>query len=75
MNDELAKSPMKASDEGVLDENLMPTATVTAPEKYGGGSIAISDYNSAWPEMFEQERASVHAALGDLVLRADPQRC
>jgi hypothetical protein len=27
------KSPMKASDERVLNENLMPIATVTAPEK------------------------------------------
>jgi GrpB-like predicted nucleotidyltransferase (UPF0157 family) len=37
-------------------------------ERYGGGSIVVSDYNPAWPETFEQECASLHTALGPLVL-------
>ena len=37
-------------------------------ERYGGGSIVVSDYNPAWPETFEQERTSLHTALGPLVL-------
>ena len=37
-------------------------------ERYGGGSIVVSDYNPAWPATFEQERASLHTALGPLVL-------
>jgi GrpB-like predicted nucleotidyltransferase (UPF0157 family) len=37
-------------------------------ERYGGGSIVVSDYNTAWPATFEQERTSLHTALGPLVL-------
>ena len=37
-------------------------------ERYGGGSIVVSDYNPAWPATFEQERASLHTALGPLAL-------
>ena len=37
-------------------------------ERYGGGSIVVSDYNPAWPATFEQERTSLHTALGPLVL-------
>jgi GrpB-like predicted nucleotidyltransferase (UPF0157 family) len=37
-------------------------------ERYGGGSIVVSDYNPAWSAMFEHERTSLHAALDPLVL-------
>jgi GrpB-like predicted nucleotidyltransferase (UPF0157 family) len=37
-------------------------------ERYGGGSIVVSDYNPAWSTMFEHERTSLHAALDPLVL-------
>ena len=37
-------------------------------ERYGGGSIVVSDYNPAWSAIFEQERTSLHTALGPLVL-------
>jgi len=37
-------------------------------ERYGGGSIVVSEYNPAWPATFEQERTSLHTALGPLVL-------
>ena len=33
-------------------------------ERSGGGSIVISDYDPAWPAIFEQERASLQIALG-----------
>jgi len=37
-------------------------------QRYGGGSIVVSDYDPAWPAIFEQERTSLHTALGRLVL-------
>jgi GrpB-like predicted nucleotidyltransferase (UPF0157 family) len=37
-------------------------------ERYSGGSIVVSDYDPAWPATFEQERMSLHTALGSLVL-------
>jgi GrpB-like predicted nucleotidyltransferase (UPF0157 family) len=37
-------------------------------ERYGGGAISVSDYDPAWPEMFEQERANLQSALGPLIL-------
>jgi GrpB-like predicted nucleotidyltransferase (UPF0157 family) len=37
-------------------------------ERYGGGSIVVSDYDPVWSAMFEQERSSLHTALGPLVL-------
>lgn len=37
-------------------------------ERYGGGSIVISDYDPAWSVMFEQERRNLDTALGPLVL-------
>src|SRR5437016_2759648 len=40
-------------------------------ERYGGGPIVVSDYDPAWSAMFEQERGSLHAALGPLVLRIE----
>jgi GrpB-like predicted nucleotidyltransferase (UPF0157 family) len=33
-------------------------------EKYGAGSILVSDYDPNWPAMFEQERARIKGALG-----------
>jgi GrpB-like predicted nucleotidyltransferase (UPF0157 family) len=42
--------------------------TTESMERYGGGSIVVSDYNPAWPATFEQERTSLHTALGPLVL-------
>ena len=38
---------------------------------YGGGPIMVSDYDPAWPATFEQERASLHTALGPLVLTVE----
>lgn len=40
-------------------------------ERYGGGAIAVSDYDPAWPKMFEQERANLRSALGALVLTVE----
>jgi GrpB-like predicted nucleotidyltransferase (UPF0157 family) len=40
-------------------------------ERSGGGSIVISDYDPAWPAIFEQERASLQIALGPLVLNVE----
>jgi GrpB-like predicted nucleotidyltransferase (UPF0157 family) len=40
-------------------------------ERNGGGSIVISDYNPAWPSLFEQECTSLHTALGPLVLTVE----
>jgi GrpB-like predicted nucleotidyltransferase (UPF0157 family) len=37
-------------------------------QRYAGGSIVVSDYNPDWPATFEQERTSLHSALGSLVL-------
>jgi GrpB-like predicted nucleotidyltransferase (UPF0157 family) len=37
-------------------------------ERYGGGAIVVTDYDPAWPAMFEQERAIIAAALGALVV-------
>src|SRR5258708_30329246 len=37
-------------------------------ERYGGGSIVVSDYDPAWPTTFEQECTSLHTALGPIVL-------
>jgi len=37
-------------------------------ERYGGGSIVVSDYDPAWSVMFEHERANLRTALGPLVL-------
>ena len=37
-------------------------------EQYGGGAIAILDYDPAWPAMFEMERANLQSALGSLVV-------
>lgn len=37
-------------------------------ERYGGGSIVVSDYDPAWPLRFEAERAVLMAALDPLVL-------
>jgi GrpB-like predicted nucleotidyltransferase (UPF0157 family) len=37
-------------------------------ERYGGGAISVVDYDPAWPEMFEQERANLKSMLGSLAL-------
>jgi GrpB-like predicted nucleotidyltransferase (UPF0157 family) len=37
-------------------------------ERYGGGSIVVSDYDPAWPRMFEAERRRLEATLGSLLL-------
>jgi GrpB-like predicted nucleotidyltransferase (UPF0157 family) len=33
-------------------------------EKYGAGSIIVSDYDPNWPTLFEQERSRIENALG-----------
>jgi GrpB-like predicted nucleotidyltransferase (UPF0157 family) len=40
-------------------------------ERYGGGAIAVVDYDPAWPARFEAERAAIAAALGDLARRIE----
>jgi GrpB-like predicted nucleotidyltransferase (UPF0157 family) len=40
-------------------------------KQYGGGSIVVSDYDPSWPAAFEQERMSLHTALGPLVLTVE----
>ncbi len=37
-------------------------------EKYGAGSIVVSDYDPNWPTLFEQESARIKNALGPLAL-------
>jgi GrpB-like predicted nucleotidyltransferase (UPF0157 family) len=37
-------------------------------ERYGGGSIAVVDYDPGWPARFAAERAAIAHALGDLVV-------
>jgi GrpB-like predicted nucleotidyltransferase (UPF0157 family) len=37
-------------------------------ECYGDKSIVVSDYNPAWPAMFEQERKSLQEVIGPVVL-------
>ena len=37
-------------------------------ERYGAGAIVVTDYDPAWPAMFEAERAKLSAALGPLVV-------
>lgn len=36
-------------------------------ERYGGGLIAVCDYDPMWSVMFEQERTRVHGRLGSIV--------
>jgi GrpB-like predicted nucleotidyltransferase (UPF0157 family) len=35
-------------------------------ERYGAGNIVISDYDPAWPAMFEQEKANVLSAVSNM---------
>jgi hypothetical protein len=44
-------------------------------ERYGGGSIVVSDYNPAWSATFEQERTSLHTALGPLKKAESTTEC
>jgi GrpB-like predicted nucleotidyltransferase (UPF0157 family) len=37
-------------------------------ERYGGGQIAVVDYDPAWPAMFDHERTAIARTLGDLVV-------
>ncbi|MGY4313878.1 GrpB family protein [Bradyrhizobium sp. JR3.5] len=37
-------------------------------EKYGVGSIVISDYDPNWPALFAQERKRIEQALGAFAL-------
>lgn len=37
-------------------------------ERYGAGSIVISDYDPTWPSLFERERTRICGALGLLAL-------
>ena len=37
-------------------------------ERYGGGLIVVTDYNPAWPAMFEREPTKLATALGPLVV-------
>ena len=36
-------------------------------ERYGGGSIVVSDYDPTWPVAFERERAALADAFGPMV--------
>lgn len=37
-------------------------------ERYGGGPIIIVDYDPAWPDLFERERANLAASLGSHIV-------
>lgn len=37
-------------------------------ERYGGGSIVITEYDPGWPAMFEQERGRLQTVLRPLVV-------
>jgi GrpB-like predicted nucleotidyltransferase (UPF0157 family) len=37
-------------------------------EKYGAGSIVVSDYDPNWPKLFEQEHTRIRNALGSSAL-------
>jgi GrpB-like predicted nucleotidyltransferase (UPF0157 family) len=37
-------------------------------EKYGAGSIVVSDYDPNWPTLFEQERIRIKNTLGSFAL-------
>ncbi|TAI63042.1 GrpB family protein [Bradyrhizobium sp. Leo170] len=37
-------------------------------EKYGAGSIVVSDYDPKWPTLFAQERTRIKNALGSFAL-------
>jgi GrpB-like predicted nucleotidyltransferase (UPF0157 family) len=37
-------------------------------EKYGAGSIVVSDYDPNWPTLFERERTRIKNALGSFAL-------
>jgi GrpB-like predicted nucleotidyltransferase (UPF0157 family) len=37
-------------------------------EKYGAGSIVVSDYDPNWPILFEQESMRIKKALGSFAL-------
>ena len=37
-------------------------------EKYGAGSIVVSNYDPNWPSLFEQERTRIKSALGSFAL-------
>jgi GrpB-like predicted nucleotidyltransferase (UPF0157 family) len=37
-------------------------------EKYGAGSIVVSDYDPNWPTLFERERTRIENALGSFAL-------
>lgn len=40
-------------------------------EKYGAGSIVVSDYDPNWPTLFEQERTRIKNALGSFALAVE----
>ena len=40
-------------------------------EKYGAGSIVVSDYDPNWPTLFAQERARIAQALGTFALAVE----
>jgi GrpB-like predicted nucleotidyltransferase (UPF0157 family) len=37
-------------------------------ERYGAGSIVVSDYDPNWPTLFEHERTRIRNALGSFAL-------
>jgi GrpB-like predicted nucleotidyltransferase (UPF0157 family) len=40
-------------------------------EKYGAGSIVVSDHDPNWPILFEQERTQIKKALGSFALAVE----
>src|ERR1700716_3056224 len=40
-------------------------------EKYGVGSIVVSDYDPNWPTFFKQERTRIKNALGSFALAVE----
>src|SRR3981189_640875 len=43
-------------------------------EKYGTGSIVVSDYDPNWPTSFEQERIRIKNALGSVAFATEHTR-
>jgi GrpB-like predicted nucleotidyltransferase (UPF0157 family) len=51
-------------------EDILAKVTVGAPERLSG-TIELSDYDPAWPAVYEGEAARVRGALGHRVVRLE----
>jgi GrpB protein len=66
--------PQRATSNPVVKPRPLPvirfreTYSGGGMEKYGAGSIVVSDYDPNWPTLFEQERTRIKNALGSFAL-------